>query len=108
MTCSNGDRKELKGECVYYSSCIKGKYESVRCSRILDEMFDPDKKQCVKKSKIAIEGECNSFRECIIMEGISHVEKWSTTKCQGSLHFDPISEECIDSNDSTCGKYQIK
>ena len=105
MTCSHGEKKELYGECVWYSLCKNGVYESTRCSRILDQMFDPEKKECVEKSKIAIKDKCNAYKECVILEGISHVEKWKTEICNGSLHFDPISKKCIDSNDSTCGKF---
>ena len=39
-------------------------------------MFDPIKKECVDKRKVIV-----SYKECIIKESISPIEKWVESYC---------------------------
>ena len=67
-------------------------------------MFDPIKRICREKEKMKIDGHCSSYRECRIVNSVSHVEKWNLMKCPSNYHFDEISKNCIESVESICGK----
>ena len=69
------------------------------------KIFDPVKLKCVDRQKLAIDGECSSYKECIKDESISLFEKWRTTSCGESMHFDESTQSCVPAFNSTCGKF---
>ena len=67
-------------------------------------MFDPIKKECVDKRKVVVSDKCNSYKECIINESISPIEKWLESYCPSTLHFDELTQKCIKSKLTNCSK----
>ena len=67
-------------------------------------MFDPVSQKCIEKKRLPVYGKCNMFKECVILNRVSPLEKWYETKCEEPLHFDPVTSECIEPSISECGK----
>ena len=70
-----------------------------------NQMFDEESSQCVNKSRVGIFGKCQSYKECIIVSSLSHVEKWVELECEANFHFDKNTNICVDSSLSNCSKY---
>lgn len=112
--CINGERTSVSGECIYYNLCVNGLFIPQRCPKTQinqngspkwdNQMFDEESSQCVDKTKVAIPGKCESYKECIVVNSISPIEKWIESKCGANLHFDKSTNTCVDSSLSTCGK----
>jgi hypothetical protein len=66
-------------------------------------MFNPLTKTCTDNFKLPIDGQCQSYRQCLIIESISPFGKWIVESCGSGKHFDQKSKKCIES--STCGEF---
>lgn len=66
-------------------------------------IFNPVTKECGARVKFPIEGKCHAYRECFVDMKVSPFGRWKEIKCESNQHFDPITRECIDAKDSTCG-----
>ena len=111
--CNAGDKRELLNECEWYQLCIQeGFYKYKRCpqfSSVGGQMFNPLTNNCSDIIKLAVENDCNAYRECLLIETVSPFRKWTETRCESAnQHFDQQRQKCIDSKDSTCGIFHDK
>ncbi len=115
--CNDGDNLALTGECIWYKQCVDGEYKAqFKCPKkefihpngtvswSNQFMFDPESRKCVEKFKVAVPGECQSYKECLLDDSVSLFEKWTLFKCESGRHFDPDTKKCIDSSLSKCGR----
>jgi len=63
-------------------------------------MFDETTKKCVSKQKVAIEGECHAYKECVSIGPAFNIEYWREASCPTSMHFDPTTGKCQTTTES--------
>jgi len=68
-------------------------------------MFNPITKNCTDNMKLPVEGKCQSFKECLVIESVSPFGKWTEVSCEHGQHFDQEGQKCVGQETSTCGKY---
>jgi hypothetical protein len=98
----------LKAECEWYNLCFKGLLAPKRCpptGRGQRQAFDPITKNCTENVKLPVDGNCQSFEECLVIETVSPFGKWTEVSCGPGQHFDQGGQKCIGKETSTCGKY---
>ncbi len=98
----------LTGECEWHKFCFNGKYTVRRCPTDgtgQRQMFNPTINKCTDKVKMPIDGKCQSYKICLLIESVSMNGKWTELSCGAGQHFDQESQKCINEETSTCGKY---
>jgi len=98
----------LKAECEWYNLCLKGVFAPRRCPSTgsgLRQMFNPITKNCTENVKLPVEGKCQSFKECLVIESVSPFGKWTEGSCGSGQHFDREGQKCVGQETATCGKY---
>ena len=108
--CQKNYKRPLQAECEWYQLCLEGRYASKRCPSDgtgLRQMFNPYTNNCTDNVKLSIEGKCQSYKQCLLIESVSPFGKWTEMSCESGLHFNQESQTCIDSRNSTCGKCPI-
>lgn len=108
--CKSGDMRPLLAECEWYQFCLDGVYVPKRCP--IDwlgyrTMFNPQVNNCTEKMMLSVEGKCQSYEQCIVLDSVSPFGKWSENACQSDQHFEFKSQRCINSIDSTCGNFTV-
>jgi hypothetical protein len=97
----------LQAECEWYQLCSKGKYSAYRCptnGKGQRQVFHPITNNCTDSIKLPINRQCQSYKQCLVIESVSPFGKWTELSCGSLQHFDQESQECIDIKVSTCGK----
>ena len=97
----------LTGECEWYKLCFNGKYTVRRCptdGKGQRQAFNPITNLCTDKVKMPVDGKCQSFKECLLIESVSPFGKWTEVACGSGQHFDQKSQKCIEAEASTCSK----
>jgi len=106
--CTDGERRPLKAECEWYNLCLKGIFAPKRCPSTVRgqrQAFNPIINNCTNNVKLPVDGKCQSFKECLVIESVSPFGKWTEVSCGPGQHFDQESQKCIGQETSTCGKY---
>ena len=109
--CMEGDRPALTSECKWYRVCKDGVYTTRKCPlgrKGKRQAFSPITNNCTDKVKLLVDGKCQSYKECLIIDSVSPFGKWTEMSCELGQHFDQESQKCIDEETSTCGKFQGK
>jgi len=68
-------------------------------------MFDETTKKCIDKQKLAIPGDCKTYKECISIGPAFNIEFWREATCPIPMNFDPITAKCVAKNKYECCKY---
>ena len=105
--CKEGERLHFAAECEWYNLCLNGKYVSYRCPNNGEGqrlMFNPIINNCTDNVKLPVDGKCQSFKECLLIESVSPFGKWTEVACGSGQHFDQKSQKCIEAEASTCSK----
>ena len=71
------------------------------------QMFNPIIGYCTENKKLPLDGQCQLYRQCLVVESVSPFGKWQTVSCESGQHFDQEFQNCIPSNISTCGKLKF-
>ena len=98
----------LTAECEWYTLCKNGTYLAYRCPTDKTgqrQMFNPTTNSCTDKVKMPVDGKCQSYKTCLLIESVSPYGKWTELSCESGKHFDQESQKCIEEETSTCGKY---
>ncbi len=106
--CINDSMKPLQAECEWYQICLNGIYKAYRCptnGKGQRLMFNPITNSCKDNEKLPIDGQCQSYKQCLVIDSVSPFGKWTEISCGSDQHFDQVSQKCIDAKISTCGKY---
>ena len=106
--CTNGDRRPLQAECEWYQLCSNGKYSAYRCptnGKGQRQMFNPITNSCTDNVKLLVDGQCQSYKQCLVNESLSPFGKWTEVSCASGQHFDQESQKCIEAEGSTCGDF---
>ncbi len=104
----HGDMQPLTAECEWFKLCLSGKFAAKRCPTDgtgQRQMFNPITNSCTDKVKIPVDGKCQSFKECSVIESVSPFGKWTELSCGHGQHFDQDSQKCIGEETLSCGKY---
>lgn len=70
-------------------------------------MFNPQTNNCTTNMKLTVEDKCHSYRQCVVIDTVSPFLKWNEVACGAGLHFDQERQACVDSVNSTCGKWFV-
>jgi len=111
LICLSADLEEkrpLQGECEWYQLCQNGRFVATRCPTYgtgKRQMFNLITGNCAENKKLPIDGQCQLYRQCLVVESVSPFGKWYTVSCESGQHFDQEIQNCIPSNISTCGKF---
>ncbi len=97
----------MAGECEWYQECLNtlGKFAPKRCptnSSGVRQIFNPETKSCTDKTKLAIDGRCRFYKECLLDEFVSPFSKWVEKTCGVDQQFHAEKYECIALNNSSC------
>ena len=106
--CNNGDRQPLQAECEWYRLCVDGKYLSRKCASLgsaQQQMFNPFTNNCTDNLKLTVVGQCQMYRQCLVIDSVSPFGKWIDFSCGLGQHFDQESQKCIESEISSCGGF---
>ena len=100
--------RPLTAECEWYQLCSEGKYLARRCPIFGTnprQIFNPLKNNCTDNVKLPIVGQCQSYKQCLVIETVSPFGKWTEVQCGSGKYFEQESQKCIVAEISTCGKY---
>ncbi len=71
----------------------------------MNQMFDERTKRCINKQKLAIPGDCKTYKECIAIGPAFNIKNWRESICPISMNFVPVTEACVAKNKYECCKY---
>ncbi len=112
--CIDKEKTPYFENCVFFKECRNGINSLFKCPRTYNDdgtwsnqMFDETTKKCIKKQKLAIPGDCRTYKECIAIGPAFSIEYWREASCPISTNFDPITATCVKTSDSNCCKFYL-
>jgi len=105
--CMEGDSRPLTGDCDWYKLCLNGEYTARKCPMSIwqKQLYNPATKNCTDDVRLSVDGKCQSYKTCLLIESVSMNRKWTEVSCGAGKHFDQKSQKCIDAEASICGEY---
>jgi hypothetical protein len=100
-------KRPLQGECEWYQLCQNGRFVATRCPTYgtgQRQMFNPITGNCTENKKLPLDGKCQLYRQCLVVDLVSPFGKWTEVACGSGQHFEQESQKCIEAEASTCSK----